>query len=139
MAHKIASIINKTRSYLANDRGVAAVEFAIVLPVFIMLIMGIVDFGRIYWIKSAMQFVVEQSTRYAMVNTSISEAALETYAYAQEASVSGSGATFEATIDASGTVNYMTVTGTYTFSFITPLVGTTLTLDAKSVTPISED
>ena len=86
-----------------------------------------------------MQFVVEQSTRYAMVNASITESALETYAYAQEDSVSGSGAVFDATIDASGTVNYMTVTGTYAFNFLTPLVGTTITLNAKSVTPISED
>lgn len=139
MASKITFIAQKVCRCFANDRGVAAVEFAIVLPVFIMLVMGIVDFGRIYWVKSSMQFVVEQSTRHAMVNSDITEAALETYAYAQEASVSGSGAVFDATIDASGAVNFMTVTGTYTFNFITPLVGSTLTLNAKSVTPISED
>ena len=139
MAIKITSIKNKAQRYLANDSGVAAVEFAIVLPVFIMLVMGIIDFGRIYWIKSSMQFVVEQSTRYAMVNASISEADLETYAYAQEDNVSGSGAIFNADIDDAGAINYMTVTGTYTFNFLTPLVGTTITLNAKSVTPISED
>lgn len=139
MATKLTFIARKARKCFANDRGVAAVEFAIVLPVFIMLVMGIVDFGRIYWIKSSMQYVVEQSARHAMVNSDITEAALETYAYAQETSVSGSGAVFDATIDASGAINFMTITGTYTFNFITPLVGTTLTLNAKSATPISED
>lgn len=139
MIGKISNMINRARNHFKNDSGAAAVEFAIVLPVFIMLVMGIIDFGRVFWIKSSMQFVVEQATRYAMVNPSITEADLETYAYEQEADVSASGAVFEATIDAAGAINYMTVTGTYTFNFITPLVGTTLTLDAKSVTPISED
>lgn len=133
------SIFGKLRRRLANDRGVAAVEFAIVAPVFIMLVMGIIDFARIYWIKSSMQYVVEQSTRYAMVNQNITVGALEAYAYAQEASVFNSGAAFTAAIDASGPINYMSVTGTYNFTFMTPLVGTTLVLNAKSVTPISED
>lgn len=136
---KINSIINKARTCAINDRGAAAVEFALIFPVFIMFVLGIIDFGRIYWIKSSMQFVVEQSTRHAMVNTSITEAALETYAYAQQTGVSASGAVFDADIDDSGAINYMTITGTYSFTFLTPLVGTTLTLDAKSVTPISED
>ena len=134
-----SSIQNKWRKYFANESGVAAVEFAIVAPVFLMLVMGIIDFGRIYFIKSSMQYVVEQAARHAMVNQSISATDLNAFADTEAASVGLSGAAFTSTPDNSGAINFMTITGTYTFNFITPLVGTTLTLDAKSATPISED
>ena len=134
-----SSASNKWRKYFANESGVAAVEFAIVAPVFIMLVMGIIDFGRIYFIKSSMQYVVEQAARHAMVNQGISTTALNTFANTEATNVGLSGAVFASTPDNSGVINFMTITGTYNFTFITPLVGTTLALNAKSATPISED
>ena len=134
-----SSLAKKWRKYFSNESGVAAVEFAIVAPVFIMLVMAIIDFGRIYFIKSSMQYVVEQAARHAMVNQSISASDLNVFANTEATNVGLNDAVFASTPDDSGTVNFMIITGTYNFTFITPLVGTTLVLDAKSATPISED
>ena len=137
---KLYSPIYKNwRKYIANNRGVAAVEFAIISPVFLMFVMGIIDFGRAYFIKSSMQYVVEQAARHAMVNPGILVSDLNAYADGQAAGITLVGATFNSAIDDSGAINFVTISGTYTFNFFTPLVGTTLTLNSKSVTPISED
>ena len=52
-----------------DTRGAMVVEFAILAPIFLILVLGIIDFGRLFWVKSTMQFAVEQTARYAMVNT----------------------------------------------------------------------
>ena len=49
-------------------KGATAVEFALVVPVFLVMVMGVVEVGRVLWIKATMQHAVEQTTRYFMVN-----------------------------------------------------------------------
>lgn len=123
------------REAAKDRRGAITVEFAIAAPVFLIFVMGLIDFGRLYWIKSTMQFSVEQTARYAMVNPSATTAALEAYA-AGESTVSG--ITFSATTSASGGVNFRTITANYTFSFLIPIMPIgDINLAAKSATPVN--
>jgi Flp pilus assembly protein TadG len=46
-----------------SDRGAAAVEFALVLPVLLLVIFGIVDFGRMLYIKITLTQAAESSAR----------------------------------------------------------------------------
>jgi Flp pilus assembly protein TadG len=46
-----------------GDRGAAAVEFALVLPVLLLVIFGIVDFGRMLYIKITLTQAAESSAR----------------------------------------------------------------------------
>lgn len=140
----------KNRRYLKGfikgrrgERGVTAVEFALVAPVFLMFMLGIIDLGRLFWVKNLMQYAVEQTTRFAMVNPSATQNALEAYADGQ---VSGlfTGITF--TADAPGTdvdvttgVYYRTVSASYSFNYLIPLVTLSdIPLSASSRTPVNE-
>ena len=88
------------------------------------------------WIKSTMQFAVEETTRYAMVNTSASTSTLVTYAYTKLSGMDATGITFTATLT-SGTPNFMTVAGTYDFSTLVSLVQLPdFTIDASSRVPL---
>jgi Flp pilus assembly protein TadG len=53
---------------IRDESGVALVEFALVLPLLLVLILGIVDFGRAlnYWIDST--HLANVAARYAAVN-----------------------------------------------------------------------
>lgn len=40
---------------MKSNRGQALIEFILILPVFLMLILGIIDFGKIFYTKYTMQ------------------------------------------------------------------------------------
>lgn len=48
--------------------GAAAVEFALVLPLFLVLVLGAMDLGRIFFTLNALGAAAQQAGRYAMIN-----------------------------------------------------------------------
>lgn len=50
-----------------DRRGIAAVEFSLLAPVFLMLLLGAVETGRLMWTRSVLQFAAEEAARYALV------------------------------------------------------------------------
>ena len=48
---------------LHEERGAAAVEFALVLPILVLLVMGIIEFSRAYNAKEALQYAVREGAR----------------------------------------------------------------------------
>lgn len=52
-------LVNKMR----RDDGAAALEFAIILPILVMLVMGIAEFSRAYNAKEALQYAVREGAR----------------------------------------------------------------------------
>ena len=49
-------------------RGQSMVEFAVVLPVFLMLLVSIFDFGRVIWINDTLSGAAREAARYAIVH-----------------------------------------------------------------------
>jgi len=50
-----------------NDRGAAAVEFALILPILLLLIGGIVDFGRAFFTQVVITNAAREGARAAVV------------------------------------------------------------------------
>lgn len=51
-----------------NERGQDLVEYAITLPIFMILVFGIIDIGRAAYYFSALQNGSREAARYAIVN-----------------------------------------------------------------------
>src|SRR4249920_1713174 len=51
--------------------GATAVEMAYLLPVFMLFLLGICEFGRALWTQTALQFAVEAAARCAAVSPSL--------------------------------------------------------------------
>jgi Flp pilus assembly protein TadG len=62
-------------------RGAAMVEMALVLPVFMMVTLGIIEFGRALWVANIVTNAAREATRAAALdgssNASVTEAAKE--------------------------------------------------------------
>ncbi len=50
---------------LRSERGAIAVEFAIILPVLMLFVFGIVDFGHAWFVKQVLQNSCREGARYA--------------------------------------------------------------------------
>lgn len=53
---------------LCREDGVAAVEFALLAPVFFAALLGVMELGRIVFTVAALHHAAEEGTRYAIVN-----------------------------------------------------------------------
>jgi hypothetical protein len=53
-----------------HERAQALVEFALVLPIFLLVITGLVDVARAVWEENTLAYAAREGTRYAIVHGS---------------------------------------------------------------------
>ena len=58
---------------ITGCRGATIVEFAIVLPVFMLLLLGIIDFGRYFFVQHTLQYATREGTRLALVGGTLND------------------------------------------------------------------
>ncbi len=55
-----------------RDEGQSLVEFALILPVLLLLVLGLFDVARAVWQENTLAFAAREATRYAIVHGSAS-------------------------------------------------------------------
>jgi Flp pilus assembly protein TadG len=58
----------RVRGFNDDERAQALVEFALVLPIFLLLVTGIFDVGRAVWQENTLAYAAREGTRYAIVH-----------------------------------------------------------------------
>jgi Flp pilus assembly protein TadG len=58
----------RAQRILREDGGATAVEFAIVFPVFFLLLVAILEFARLVWTVNSLQYAVAQGARYVTMS-----------------------------------------------------------------------
>ena len=106
--------MNRFRSWIRGDRGAVAVEFALILPVLLMVLFGTIEFGRVYSQYQVFNGAAREGARCAAVQgsdfsgcniqTEIDDAA-SPYSPASDATVTGA-CIDESTIGQSVTVSW---------------------------------
>lgn len=115
----------------AHD-GAAMVEFAIVLPVFLLITWGVIDFGRLFFISNSLANAAREGGRYAAV---LADPVLDASAVKQKVKASFSPFGGDSLTDAEISVDTTTISGgvvvtisNYPAPVLTPLsslIGTT--------------
>ena len=57
-------VVGKRKS--RGERGASVVEFALILPLLLLLLMAIVELGVLFWVNMTMQHAVREGARYAI-------------------------------------------------------------------------
>jgi hypothetical protein len=139
---------------LKDQKGAFVVEFALILPIFLLLIFGIMDFGWYFFVQHTLQFATREGTRLALVGRQLDDPGHPGQLLSREASIvktirenaalavnnpnevhiyifpvsSDSGYQDPTNYenlprDVGGAGDYMRVKTSYTFRFMTPLIG----------------
>jgi Flp pilus assembly protein TadG len=128
-----------------SDRGTAAVEFALVLPVLLLIVFGIIDFGRALNAQISLTGAAREGVRLAALG--YSDAAIQARVAAAAPSLSGVTTTVVASCPpGAGSAADAQVDVSYQFSFITPIgaiagffggsgLGAPIVLTAQGVMP----
>lgn len=66
----MSRIIDKCLKLLKDCRGTAFVEFGFLAPIFFIVTVGIVDFGRVVWLSNTIEHAATEGARYAAVHGS---------------------------------------------------------------------
>ena len=107
-----------------SERGAAAVEMALVLPILLFLVFGIVDFGRLLNAQITLTEAAREGARAEALNQSAN-----TRVQAASGNLQGVTTTLTPSTgcptpyDPANTSADAVVTTTYTFTFITPIAG----------------
>ena len=115
-----------------GTRGMAAIEFALLLPLFLILVFGIIEFGQVLFFQAALQHAVTNAARCASEFSSTnalgstnappdcsSSANIVTVAVQQAYGLKIPSNTFSTTLASNG---YNCVYADYPFSFYIPLM-----------------
>jgi len=66
-------VLCRIRNLLRNNRGIAAVEFALIAPVFLAILLTVFEFGFAFYARAVLQGAVEEAARTATLeNTEFS-------------------------------------------------------------------
>jgi Flp pilus assembly protein TadG len=128
-----------------RDRGSAAVEFALVLPVLLLIVFGIIDFGRLLSAQITLTGAAREGVRLAAlgypnaaVQARVAAAAPDlsgiTVTVAQSCPP-GAGPTANAQVDVSDPFSFITPIGAIASFFDVSGVGAPLKLTAQGVMP----
>lgn len=104
----------------ADEEGAAAVEMAFILPVFLIFVIGIIEFGRAYWTLNSMQIAIDEAGRYAMLHTTASDSQIVSIAQSNLYGLDPNSFSVTATSQTSGGVIYKVITATYAFNLVAP-------------------
>ena len=104
--------------YKADARGAVAIEYAIVLPVLLVLMLGIMDVGRLMWTYSTIARATQAAARCFAIKATSCATATETqnYAVTQVWGLTVDASTFTVSTPACGAQ----VSASYVFAFVVP-------------------
>src|SRR3712207_4304176 len=126
------------RSRLARNDGVAALEFGLVGLVFLALLFGSIEIGRVIWVPNSLSFVAEEAARWALARSGVTNTQVHDYAQTRLSEIRTTGANITVTSTTTAGIRYVLITVTKAFTPVTPLVSIgTLTVTGQARMPIS--
>ncbi|GEM_PF-6361789 len=97
-------IRSSSRNLLHNNEGVTLIEFAIVIPTFLLLLMSAIELGLIHYASSTVDVLGSQVSRYSKTGYDYSGGQTYNYASGEDSAFDGQTGGNHFTMDADGNV-----------------------------------
>jgi Flp pilus assembly protein TadG len=125
--------------FLGCRAGSVAVEFALIIPVALAILVGIVEVGRAMWIRASLQFAVEEGARYMMVHQNAADADLTAFALDKLAGIDPASVDLSLLRETVDGTDFVTVSATFQFHYVASLItGEPFLLTGSSRAPLLE-
>jgi Flp pilus assembly protein TadG len=105
-----------------DHRGVNAIEFAMVFPVFVAMLFGVIQMGLALYFSSSIQYSLERTARAAMLDGDISAGALQQQFNGQLDEFTDKTIVIDYSTDTAGGVEIVVLKTNYVHQFEIPLV-----------------
>jgi Flp pilus assembly protein TadG len=124
--------ISRRRARVGDERGAVAVEFALIFPVLVLLLVGIIEFGTMFNAQLLVQGAAREGAREMAVSGSVADAQAAALGVAPglAPALTSADVTVSATTCTDGAD--ITVTVHYDKPFLTGMFGTTMPLEATA-------
>jgi Flp pilus assembly protein TadG len=120
----MTKLLHPFRKYLSDCRGAAALEFALIVPVLIAMLLGIAMLGILFLAQAGLRSAVEDAARYATIWPKPSQAQIQTRITARRFGMDPANIVAPTvTFTTSSTPNYVTISMGYNIT-INYLLGT---------------
>ena len=120
----MTKLLHPFRKYLSDCRGAAALEFALIAPVLIAMLLGIAMLGIVFLAQAGLRSAVEDAARYATIWPKPSQAQIEARIAAKRFGMNPANIVAPTvTFTTSSTPNYVTISMGYNIT-INYLLGT---------------
>jgi Flp pilus assembly protein TadG len=119
-----------------SERGAAAVEFALIFPILVVLVLGIVEFGRAYNVQTTLSGAARQGARVMALQNNSTAAKTAVKAAATGLTITDTQISITPTACPTTTTDptaTTTVTIRYPLTFFSKLFGSSITLTGTGV------
>jgi Flp pilus assembly protein TadG len=125
--------------FMGCRKGSVAIEFALIIPVALMILVGIIEVGRAMWVRTSLQFVAEEGARYMMVHQNASDADLSAFALEKLVGVDPASVELSLVRETLDGTDFVTINATFQFQYVVSLItGEPFTLTGSSRAPLLE-
>ena len=122
---------------LARDRrGASAIELAFALPVFVLLLIGVFEFGRLFLTWSTIQYAAEQTGRFAMSRPAATASELTAFLKERIHGIARNSIAISVTPETVAGVPYMVIVARVHFSFVGLIPVPPIDLEGRSRVPM---
>lgn len=89
------------------------------LPLLFLFIFGLIELGRLYWVRSSIQLAITEAGRYVMIHTSASNSTLTDIVNDSLYALDSQDFSLSFTTEINNSITYKVVSASYNYTFIT--------------------
>ncbi len=129
---KCRSLLRAFARFGGRREGAAAVEFALVAPSLVLVLLALCELGVFAWNRHSLEHATEETARVVMTKTAVTDTQVAAEIKSRASSIPADEITATVTQETVGTTTFVTVNVAYTYKYF--LLGTLVGLEPMTVT-----